>query len=182
MLSVIILDCFFLMPCCVFLGLVMSWPHSGQVLGVFRFVRLYLHFLQCWAVEVRLPIRPLMRSARAMRMIVIMVGVHYFSFCLGFVLRSSVAVYFFVNLILAVGCESENLAVIVYCIVNSSLLFFVLSGMFLRGMSYVIVCGFALKKRNLLLGAGVWIGDFILLLLIFQLVGVAVNFMNGCSA
>ena len=64
------LFCFVLRFCCVFFGRVMSWPHSGQLVdlfeGVFRFERLYLHFLQCWAVEMRLPINPLMRSGRAM--------------------------------------------------------------------------------------------------------------------
>ena len=62
--------CFVFRPCCEFLGSVMSWPHSGQWVdlfeGVFRFERLYLHFLQCWAVEMRLPINPLMRRGRAM--------------------------------------------------------------------------------------------------------------------
>ena len=59
----------FLMPCCVFLWSVMSWPHSGQLVdlfvGVLRFDRLYLHFLQCCAVEMHLPIRPSMSRGRA---------------------------------------------------------------------------------------------------------------------
>ena len=57
--------CFWRRPFCVDFFMVRLLPHSGHV-GEVIAVRLYLHFLQCLCVEMRLPIRPLMRRASAM--------------------------------------------------------------------------------------------------------------------
>ena len=73
---------FFRNPRCVFSSIETSLPHSGQSSAVEDCVsnkyKLYLHFLQCLSVEIRLPTRPRLirvKPSNKSNMIVMVSGV-----------------------------------------------------------------------------------------------------------